>query len=133
MKLRLSLVLLLTLWSCFAFPAENHTVNWAAPTENTDGTRLTDLGGFTIYWGPQPGVYVDSVEVPDPFATSTTIRLDAPISETVYLAMTAWNTEEPRKESAYSNELSVDARDRMAPIINLILRKPSECEPDNDC
>ncbi len=33
------------------------TLNWTAPTQNEDGTTLTDLDGYKIYWGTTPGSY----------------------------------------------------------------------------
>jgi hypothetical protein len=38
------------------------TLTWAAPTTNVDGTPLTDLAGYKIYYGTEPGVYT-SVDV----------------------------------------------------------------------
>ncbi len=31
------------------------TLAWDAPTTNTDGTPLTDLAGYKIYYGPTSG------------------------------------------------------------------------------
>ncbi|HUN76476.1 MAG TPA: fibronectin type III domain-containing protein [Steroidobacteraceae bacterium] len=31
--------------------ASSITLQWSAPTENTNGTALTDLGGYKIYYG----------------------------------------------------------------------------------
>ena len=42
------------------------TLSWAAPTQNTDGTPLTDLAGFKIYWGPAAGNYPNSVTLNNP-------------------------------------------------------------------
>lgn len=33
------------------------TLTWEAPTMNTDGSALTDLSTFHVYYGRQPGVY----------------------------------------------------------------------------
>ena len=38
-------------------------VSWDAPTHNVDGSRLTDLAGFKVYWGTQPGSYTESRRV----------------------------------------------------------------------
>jgi hypothetical protein len=45
---------------------------WTAPTQNTDGTLLTDLAGFTIYYGTDLGA-LQSVQLADPGATSYVI------------------------------------------------------------
>jgi hypothetical protein len=34
---------------------------WSAPTTNVDGTPLTDLAGFKVYYGTTPGVYASIV------------------------------------------------------------------------
>jgi Fibronectin type III domain len=49
-------------------------VNWHAPTRNTDGTTLTDLTGYTIYYGTQPGVLTNTLRVDDPAATHAVVR-----------------------------------------------------------
>ncbi|MDH3432879.1 MAG: putative Ig domain-containing protein, partial [Gammaproteobacteria bacterium] len=33
------------------------TLSWIAPTQNEDGTALTDLAGYKIYWGTTSGSY----------------------------------------------------------------------------
>jgi putative Ig domain-containing protein len=45
--------------------ATNHavTVAWQAPTLNTDGTTLTDLSGYRIVYGDQPGTYTQSIDL----------------------------------------------------------------------
>ena len=49
-------------------------VNWHAPTRNTDGTPLTDLAGYTIYYGTQPGALTSTLQVADPAATHAVVR-----------------------------------------------------------
>jgi len=39
------------------------TLSWTAPTENTDGSTLTDLAGYKLYWGTNSGQYPDSVTI----------------------------------------------------------------------
>lgn len=45
------------------------TVSWTPPARNTDGTPLTDLTGYTIRYGREPGNYTGVVRVDDPAAT----------------------------------------------------------------
>jgi hypothetical protein len=33
------------------------TLTWAAPSTNEDGTPLSSLGGYKVYYGTTPGVY----------------------------------------------------------------------------
>jgi hypothetical protein len=49
-------------------------VSWQPSTKNTDGTPLTDLTGYTVYYGTQPGVYTKSQSVDDPSATHAIIH-----------------------------------------------------------
>lgn len=76
------------------------TLGWVAPTENVDGTTLTDLAGFRIYYGTASRAYTDMVEVTSPSATSHTLNLP---SGDYHVAMTAMDAE--GNESAYSNEV----------------------------
>jgi len=76
------------------------TLSWQAPAENVDGTPLTDLAGYEIYYGEQSRNYDDSVYVASGSATSKTIKL---VSGSYYFAMTAWDVD--GNESSYSNEV----------------------------
>ena len=42
------------------------TLSWTAPTQNTDGTPLSNLAGFKIYWGTSAGNYPNSVTLNNP-------------------------------------------------------------------
>lgn len=39
------------------------TLSWYAPTENTDGTALTDLSGYRIYYGTDADALSQSVDI----------------------------------------------------------------------
>ncbi|MEM1263603.1 MAG: putative Ig domain-containing protein [Pseudomonadota bacterium] len=45
------------------------TLTWDAPTERTDGSALTDLTGYRIYYGTQSGSYTETIELMDPGLT----------------------------------------------------------------
>jgi len=75
-------------------------LSWTAPTENVDGTPLTDLAGYRIYYGDSSRDYSDMADVADPVATTHSITL---ISGSYYVAMTALDAD--GNESAYSNEI----------------------------
>lgn len=49
------------------------TLNWTKPAQNTDGTTLSDLGGFRIEYGTQLSVLNNVIDVANPNATSRTI------------------------------------------------------------
>ena len=76
------------------------TLSWTAPTENQDGTPLTDLTSYTIYYGTDPGSYSESVDVES--AGTTTFVVNNLVPDTYYFAITASNSADV--ESGYSNE-----------------------------
>jgi hypothetical protein len=76
-------------------------LTWKQPTTNTDGTTLTDLGGYKIYYGISPGNYSEVIDVGK--VTKYTIA-DLPDGFTYYFVVTAYNT--LGYESEYSNEVS---------------------------
>jgi hypothetical protein len=78
-------------------------VSWAPPTQNADGSTLTDLSGYNIHYGTQSGNYSDSVKVDN--AGLTRYSLESLPKGTVYLAMTAVNA--AGAESDFSKEVSV--------------------------
>ncbi len=74
------------------------TVSWTVPTTRTDGTALTNLAGFRVYYGSSPGVYPTVVNVTSPATTSYVVANLA--SGTYYFAATAYDSN--GIESAYS-------------------------------
>ncbi len=76
------------------------TISWVAPTENVDGSPLTDLDSFRIYYGPDTRSYTNSIDVLSPSATS--YSFDA-TSGDYYVTMTALDGQ--GNESAYANEI----------------------------
>jgi hypothetical protein len=80
--------------------AASLTVSWDAPSTNVDGTALTDLGGYKIYWG---GLSRDYANVADVGLVTTTTVVELPTGQAAYFAVTAYNAES--NESAYSDEL----------------------------
>jgi len=95
------------LLSCIAFMhavtafAGTITLNWDAPTTNTDGTPLTDLAGYTIYYGPTSGNYTNALDV-GKVTTSAVNNLTDGLTN--YFSVTAYNS--AGVESSYSNEVS---------------------------
>jgi hypothetical protein len=75
-------------------------LRWQAPTQNVDGSPLTDLGGYVIYWGADSRAYTGSHRIPSPHVTQWAANI-AP--GTYYFAMTAFDAE--GNESGYSNEI----------------------------
>jgi hypothetical protein len=75
-------------------------IAWVAPQTNTNGTELTDLAGYNLYYGTEPGVYSQILPVRDAQQTNLALVLDP---GTYYLAMTAYDLE--GNESLFSNEI----------------------------
>ena len=75
-------------------------LSWTAPTENVNGSALTNLAGYRIYYGVQPGGYNGSVDVN--VSSATQYDLSVPVG-TYYLAMTALDAD--GNESGYSNQI----------------------------
>lgn len=65
------------------------TLTWVAPTQNTDGTPLTNLAGYRVYWGTSIGSYPNSATLMTPSAL--TYVVDNLTPATWYFAATAIN------------------------------------------
>lgn len=76
------------------------TLGWNAPTTNVDGTTLTDLAGYKIYYGTSPGNYTEVVDV----GNTTTYVVNNLTPGTYYFVVTAYNIY--GAESNNSNEAS---------------------------
>lgn len=55
-----------------------NTLHWTAPITNTDGSALTDLTSYTIWWGLTGNSSSTSTQVSDPTATSYVITPPGP-------------------------------------------------------
>jgi len=78
------------------------TLSWDAPTENSDGTPLTNLQGYKVHYGAQPGAYSDTIEVANPGLTMYVVQNLA--AGTYYFAISSYNSS--GEESALSPEVS---------------------------
>jgi putative Ig domain-containing protein len=79
------------------------TLGLTAPTHNIDGSTLTDLAGYRIYWGTSPGNYPYSAKIDNPGVTTHLVeRLS---SATWYFVATVVNRQ--GTESDYSDVLAV--------------------------
>ena len=76
------------------------TVSWTPPTQNVDGSALTDLTAYKFYYGTSPGNYSQQVVVNNPGAATYLIQNLAPA--TYYVAASAINS--AGIESGLSNE-----------------------------
>ena len=80
----------------------NATLSWAPPTHNTDGSPLTSLSGYRIYFGQAPGVFTNILDVSN--AGLTTYVVDNLVAGTWYFAVTA--VDSSGRESSVSNTAS---------------------------
>jgi hypothetical protein len=91
---------LLFIFSSIPAFAGSATLSWNPPTRNTDGTPLTDLAGFKIYYGISSGNYTQVVNA----GYVTTYTVNNLNSGTYYFVATAYDTS--GNESGYSNQVS---------------------------
>ena len=82
--------------------ASSVSLNWVAPTENSDGTPLQDLKGFKIHYGAQSQSYTGAISVNNP--TLTTFLVDSLPSGKYFFAITAFNSQ--GIESSLSDEIA---------------------------
>ncbi|TVQ47344.1 MAG: hypothetical protein EA371_07485, partial [Gammaproteobacteria bacterium] len=79
------------------------TLSWQAPTELADGTPLTDLAGFRIYYGRIAGDYEEVVELDNP-GLSTYVVEGLSGGTTWYFSATAFRAN--GLESEFSGEVA---------------------------
>ncbi len=77
------------------------TLNWSAPTRNTDGSALTDLSGYRVSYGTDSREYSSSVAVPGVAANS--VELEGLTAGTWYFAIKSINR--AGVESDFSGEV----------------------------
>jgi len=66
------------------------TLSWTPPTTNTDGSPLTNLTGYRIYWGTTAGASPNSETLPNPGLTSHVVSKLVP--GTYFFVATAVNS-----------------------------------------
>jgi hypothetical protein len=77
-------------------------LSWARPTKNVDGSTLTNLSGYKIYYGTSSRNYTQTIAVSGAATLQRTVVLSSP--GTWYFSLTAVNT--IGAESAHSGEVS---------------------------
>ena len=78
------------------------TLGWVAPTQNSNGTLITDLAGYKIHYGTASANYTKVVAVSNP--SLSRYVLDSLESGTYFFAITAYNSK--GIESSLSGEIS---------------------------
>ena len=79
------------------------TLSWTPPTTRTDGTTLTNLAGYRIYYGTVPGSYSDTIVV-NGAGQSSYVVTNLPGGVTYYFVATA--VDAAGLESPYTNVAS---------------------------
>jgi hypothetical protein len=82
------------------------SLTWTAPTTNSDGSPVSDLAGYRVYYGTASGFYTDNVTINNPGTLSTTIS-NLP-ADTYYVIVRAFNS--VNSESVASAEVSKTIR-----------------------
>jgi hypothetical protein len=77
-------------------------LTWNPPTQNADGSPLTDLAGYRVYWGTSQGNYSNSTTINNPGLSSYVVEQLTPA--TWHFALTAINS--AGAESVRSNVAS---------------------------
>jgi hypothetical protein len=66
------------------------TLDWMPPTENSDGSMLTDLAGYNVYYGTSPTSLTEKVKVANPGLSAYTVSNLT--SGTWYFAVTSYSS-----------------------------------------
>jgi Fibronectin type III domain len=80
------------------------TLSWTPPTENEDGTALTNLAGYRIRYGQQSGDYTSVIDLDN--AGLATYMLTGLAAGTYYIVISDYNLS--GVESTYSNEATIN-------------------------
>jgi len=78
-------------------------LSWSRPTQNTDGSSLTNLAGYRVYYGQNSSQLGSQREITDPMATS--ISISGLASGTWYFAISSFTSN--GTESARAGPVSV--------------------------
>jgi hypothetical protein len=87
--------------------ANSATLSWDAPTTYEDGSALSDLAGYRIYYAQSRGAYVQLADTGS-LNTSYTVDVRGLTPGIYYIAVTAYSSS--GAESAYSNALKVQVQ-----------------------
>jgi hypothetical protein len=89
-----------------AIGSRNVTLSWIPPTENEDGSPLTDLAGYEIAYGRQSGMYSSRIDVGNPGVT--TYVVSGLVPGEYFFTMLSYN--EAKVRSRVSEELAINVQ-----------------------
>jgi hypothetical protein len=72
-------------------PTGNATLSWSAPTQNVDGSAITNLAGYKVLYGNAPGQYTQTLSLPAASMTSVVVEQLA-LGQTWYFTVKAVNS-----------------------------------------
>lgn len=78
------------------------SLSWTPPTLNEDGTTLTNLDGYNIYYGTSSGTYTEVILIDNPSVTTHLVENLTP--GTYYFAAKSFNTADEESQQ-FSGEL----------------------------
>jgi len=78
------------------------TLDWRPPTQNEDGSQLTNLAAYRLYWSRDGGGFRDSVRINNPGVTRYVV--DSLPAGTYEVVITAINS--AGVESRFSNAVT---------------------------
>ncbi len=81
------------------------TLSWTPPTQNSDGTALTNLAGYTLHYGTTSQDYTGSIQITSPTQTSYVVDDSNFPAGTYYFAISAYNAQQV--SSSLSGEVTV--------------------------
>jgi hypothetical protein len=81
------------------------TLSWSAPTQNSNGSSLQNLAGYTLHYGTSSEDYTGSIEITSSMTTSYTVSDSNFPRGTYYFAVSAYNAQQV--SSSLSGEVSV--------------------------
>jgi hypothetical protein len=81
------------------------TLSWSRPMQNSDGTSLSNLAGYTLHYGSSSQEYTGSIEITNPTATSYVISDSNFPAGKYYFAISAYNAQQV--SSSLSGEISI--------------------------
>jgi hypothetical protein len=81
------------------------TLSWSPPTQNSDGSSLTNLAGYTLHYGTASEDYTGTIEITNPTDTSYVVSDSNFPPGTYYFAISAYNAQQV--SSSLSGEIAV--------------------------
>jgi hypothetical protein len=82
------------------------TLSWSQPTQNSNGTSLTDLAGYTLHYGTSSQDYTGTIQITSATQTSYVVSDSDFPPGTYYFAISAYNAEQV--SSSLSSEVAVN-------------------------